>query len=490
MKPDKKWNSSVFVASLLSLVFLLSVIAFTPVTALAAPGADEQQIIDLVNQTRKDAGLPALVCDATLANLAKIRAQDMVSNNYLHSISPTYGSVFDMLDKVGIEYRYAGENLARATSINAAFNSLMAAGSHRSNVLNTNFERIGVGVMTQGYHKVVVQIFTGGQKTAAVPPPPSEPAPDAGILDADEQVMFELVNQERVKAGLEALQWDNNLVKLARLKAQDLIAKGYFSHTSPTYGFPFEMMKAYEVQYSRVGENLVGARTVQGAHVGLMSSSGNRINILNAGYAKVGIGVVNGGPYGKMFVQLFIKPVSPIPDLSEEPVQPEDPAQTEEPGYPEEQPAQPEEPVQQEEPVQAEEPESEPDTSILSADEQVMLELVNSERSKAGLKALQSDVNLVGLARLKAQDMIAKGYFSHTSPTYGSPFEMMKTYGVQYSFAGENLAGASTSPAAHTSLMNSPGHRANILNGNFTKVGIGVVSGGPYGKMFVQLFTG
>ncbi|MEG3072418.1 MAG: CAP domain-containing protein [Candidatus Syntrophopropionicum ammoniitolerans] len=71
--------------------------------------------------------------------------------------------------------------------------------------------------------------------------------------------MFELVNQERVKAGLEALQWDNNLVKLARLKAQDLIAKGYFSHTSPTYGFPFEMMKAYEVQYSRVGENLVGA---------------------------------------------------------------------------------------------------------------------------------------------------------------------------------------------------------------------------------------
>ncbi|MEG3072419.1 MAG: hypothetical protein RQM92_17720 [Candidatus Syntrophopropionicum ammoniitolerans] len=79
-----------------------------------------------------------------------------------------------------------------------------------------------------------------------------------------------------------------------------------------------------------------------------MSSSGNRINILNAGYAKVGIGVVNGGPYGKMFVQLFIKPVSPIPDLPEEPVQPEDPAQTEEPGYPEEQPAQPEEPVQQE----------------------------------------------------------------------------------------------------------------------------------------------
>ncbi len=496
MKPNKKWMKSVFVASLLSLVFLLSVIAFTPVTALAAaPGADEQQIIDLVNQTRQDAGLPALECDTTLANLAKIRAQDMVSNNYLHSISPTYGSVFDMLGQAGIKYRYAGENLARATSINAAFNSLMATGGHRSNVLNTNFERIGVGVMTQGYHKVVIQIFTGGQKTVVVSPPPSEPAPDASILDADEQVMLELVNQERAKAGLEALQSDNNLVKLARLKAQEMIAKGYFSHTSPTYGSPFEMMKAYGVQYSRAGENLVGAHAVQGAHIGLMNSPGNRINILNAGYTKVGIGIVSGGPYGKMFVQLFIKPATPIqnspedPKAPEEPALPRDPAQTEDSGYLEE-PPQTEDPIQQEDPAQTGEPESEQDNIVLSADEQVMLELVNSERSKAGLKALQSDNNLVKLARLKAQDMIAKGYFSHTSPTYGSPFEMMKTYGVQYSYAGENLAGASSSPAAHTNLMNSPGHRANILNGNFTKVGIGVVSGGPYGKMFVQLFTG
>ncbi len=119
-----------------------------------------------------------------------------------------------------------------------------------------------------------------------------------------------------------------------------------------------------------------------------------------------------------------------------------------------------------------------------------MLNLVNQERARAGLKPLQMDLNLVKLARLKAQDMINLGYFDHNSPTYGSPFDMMKKYGVSYRYAGENLAGAPTVDSAHTNLMNSPGHRANILNANYTRVGIGVVSGGRYGKMFVQMFNG
>ena len=119
-----------------------------------------------------------------------------------------------------------------------------------------------------------------------------------------------------------------------------------------------------------------------------------------------------------------------------------------------------------------------------------MLDLVNAARIKAGLTPLQADMTLVKLARLKGQDMINNNYFGHTSPTYGSPFDMMKAAGVTYRYAGENLAGASTVDIAHTNLMNSPGHRANILNANFTKVGIGVVNGGPYGKMLVQMFIG
>jgi uncharacterized YkwD family protein len=119
-----------------------------------------------------------------------------------------------------------------------------------------------------------------------------------------------------------------------------------------------------------------------------------------------------------------------------------------------------------------------------------MVNLVNQERAKAGLRPLAVDVRLVVLARQKAQDMIDKNYFSHQSPTYGSPFDMMKAAGITYRTAGENLAGASTVDRAHTALMNSDGHRKNILNSAFDHVGIGIIEGGPYGLMICQMFTG
>ncbi len=121
-------------------------------------------------------------------------------------------------------------------------------------------------------------------------------------------------------------------------------------------------------------------------------------------------------------------------------------------------------------------------------DELKMLSLVNKEREKAGISPLAMDEELVKIARLKSQDLIDKNYFSHQSPTYGDPFTMMKNFGVTYSYAGENLAGNHSVEKAHESLMNSPGHRANILNPNYTKIGIGIVEGGPYGIMFTQLF--
>lgn len=134
-------------------------------------------------------------------------------------------------------------------------------------------------------------------------------------------------------------------------------------------------------------------------------------------------------------------------------------------------------------------PEDKPaDSGYLSQDEQKMVDLVNSERLKAGLSPLKTDTNLVKLARMKSSDMINKNYFDHYSPTYGSPFDMMKSYGVSYKYAGENIAGAPNVERAHIALMNSPGHRRNILSSNYTHIGIGVVDGGPYGKMFTQLF--
>jgi uncharacterized YkwD family protein len=129
-------------------------------------------------------------------------------------------------------------------------------------------------------------------------------------------------------------------------------------------------------------------------------------------------------------------------------------------------------------------------SASMTAEEQQMLDLVNGERAKGGLAPLKADTTLTKVARLKSQDMISNNYFAHQSPTYGSPFEMMSKYGVTYRSAGENIAGNSSVTGAFQAWMNSPGHRANILNSQYNLTGIGIVHGGPYGIIFTQEFVG
>ena len=86
--------------------------------------------------------------------------------------------------------------------------------------------------------------------------------------------------------------------------------------------------------------------------------------------------------------------------------------------------------------------------------------------------------------------MVDNNYFSHTSPTYGSPFNMLNNFKISYKTAGENIAGNSSNSGAVNAWMNSSGHKANILNGNFNYTGIGVVNGSKYGKIYVQMFIG
>ncbi|MDQ8733153.1 CAP domain-containing protein [Paenibacillus sp. LHD-38] len=122
----------------------------------------------------------------------------------------------------------------------------------------------------------------------------------------------------------------------------------------------------------------------------------------------------------------------------------------------------------------------------LSAFQSQVIDLVNQERAKAGLSAVKNDALLTKVATEKARDMDVNNYFSHTSPTYGSPFDMMRSYGVTYSYAGENIAsGQKTPQEVMTAWMNSSGHRANILSQNFTKIGVGYVNG-----EWVQMFIG
>lgn len=127
----------------------------------------------------------------------------------------------------------------------------------------------------------------------------------------------------------------------------------------------------------------------------------------------------------------------------------------------------------------------------LSQFEQKVVDLTNQERAKQGLAPLKIDTTLSKMARDKAQDMRDKNYFSHQSPTYGSPFDMMKKYGITYRAAGENIAaGQKTPEEVVNAWMNSEGHRANILNPNYTAIGVGYVQGGSYGSYWVQEFIG
>lgn len=126
----------------------------------------------------------------------------------------------------------------------------------------------------------------------------------------------------------------------------------------------------------------------------------------------------------------------------------------------------------------------------LSKDELEIFNLINQKRIANGLTALNIDDELQNVARVKAKDMVDNNYFAHNSPTYGTPFNMIKNFGITYKAAGENIAGNSSNQGAVNAWMNSEGHRANILSNNYNYTGVAVVSSPKYGKIYVQMFIG
>ncbi|RHW41651.1 sporulation protein [Neobacillus notoginsengisoli] len=168
------------------------------------------------------------------------------------------------------------------------------------------------------------------------------------------------------------------------------------------------------------------------------------------------------------------KKAEPAPAKVQQPAKPAAPAKAPAPVKPQ--------------PAPAKKPTAEQPASTLSAYEQQVVSLTNQERAKAGLPALKIDTALSKMAREKSRDMSANGYFDHNSPTYGSPFDMMKKFGITYSYAGENIAmGQRTPQEVVTAWMNSEGHRQNILNPNFTHIGVGHIAQGNY---WTQEFIG
>lgn len=136
-------------------------------------------------------------------------------------------------------------------------------------------------------------------------------------------------------------------------------------------------------------------------------------------------------------------------------------------------------------------PGTEDDDEDVHPFEREVLERTNEERAKHGLDPLAFDQETQKVARLKSEDMRDHHYFSHTSPTYGSPFEMMSQFGINYSFAGENIAAGQTTPSEVVEAwMNSEGHRQNILNPNYTHLGVGYAEGGSMRHYWTQMFVG
>ncbi|WP_019155291.1 SafA/ExsA family spore coat assembly protein [Robertmurraya massiliosenegalensis] len=130
-----------------------------------------------------------------------------------------------------------------------------------------------------------------------------------------------------------------------------------------------------------------------------------------------------------------------------------------------------------------------PDYDATKSIENQVIQLTNQERAKYGLKPLKANWELSRVARYKSADMRDRNYFSHTSPTYGSPFDMIKKFGLSYRSAGENIAAGQTSPEQVVQAwMNSEGHRANILNSGYTEIGVGYAEGGSQRHYWTQMF--
>ncbi|WP_027956266.1 CAP domain-containing protein [Halobacillus kuroshimensis] len=210
-------------------------------------------------------------------------------------------------------------------------------------------------------------------------------------------------------------------------------------------------------------------------------------------WAKQNEEALKNGQYDQLDVQSLLKQFNWNAQPSEQAPVEEQPAQQQEPAQPaaEEaapQPA-PEETAAPEEEAQAQDSVQEENASSdVSAFEKEVVELTNQEREKQGLEPLKLDTALSGVADDKSLDMQNNDYFSHNSPTYGSPFDMMDQYGIDYRTAGENIAMGQTSPEQVVEgWMNSQGHRENIMNPDFTHIGVGHAEEGNY---WTQMFIG
>jgi len=271
---------------------------------------------------------------------------------------------------------------------------------------------------------------------------PKNPSVSRESLERD---LITLINNDRKKNGLKALEIDSQVTALARKKSEDMRDNNYFATKSPKYGTFTDMLKASNIDYRTAAEKIAGGyQSAQEVFNNWLKDPDFRKSILEQNYTHIGVGYASGSGEYRYYWSLWLveKPVA----IS---------------------------------------------LGSQSSYEKEVLELVNVERSNKGLKPLQWDAQLAEVARAKSKDMRDKNYFAHQSPTYGSLGEMLKFFNVDYSSAAENIAaGQKTPDAVVTGWMNSEGHRKNILDPKLTHLGVGYADGGgDYFIYWTQTFT-
>jgi uncharacterized YkwD family protein len=323
---------------------------------------------------------------------------------------------------------------------------------------------------------------------ALVVPMASAEAVDNGLM---EQQVVDQINQARTQNGMPMLQLDSALTVAAKQQAQ-LLANSDGSNYSEVYKL------RSSGQYQAVQASVL--RTADVAYLVNMRLSDSSFVGLSEQYNLVGAGTADSATFGKITVVIFAQGQSVAQQVAptvQTTLQTEQPQNiTSEQQLQETQPehAQPEQlQPEQTQPQQIEQTSVNSNqiqtqgTQSVSGFQQRVVELVNQERAKVGLNPVVPMDDLTKVAQVKAEDMATNNYFSHTSPTYGSPFDMMKQFGINYSHAGENIAmGYSTPEKVMEGWMNSEGHKKNILNPNFTEIGVGFTTNGNY---WVQEFA-
>lgn len=424
-------------------------------------------MLDYVNKEREARGLKPLKMNKELTKLARMKSEDMVENNYFSHNSPTYGSPFEMLKDNNITYRSAAENIAGNNDVYRAHERLMASTGHRKNILDPDFDEIGIGIVEGSrYGMIFTQIF----------------AEDANYFDSHEEdidyereirkierekdevksekdlvdMLEDLINDARDERDIKSLKLNKDLTKVAQLRAEEMVRRNKLYRDLPKYGTTKEMLEDRDIEFDDVKENVAKAFDVDLIHRYFMNKSQNKKNILEEDFKEMGLGIAKDKDNGLYtVVEIFVEPENEDRDRERE-----------------------------------REREENQDLTTQEKNEREMLRLINEEREKYGREPLKLNKDITKLARLKSEDMIRENYFAHTSPNYGGAADMLNNNNIYYRMVAENIAGNSTVERAHARLMNSPSHRSNILNPNLTEVGIGIVKGGRYGSMYTQIFIG